>query len=60
VIAFVAGLCFVAAAVFAVLWWRARAASDRLGIDRDAGRAQPRRYGGPARDSADGRVPLAA
>jgi len=36
VIAFVAGLCFVAAAVFAVLWWRARAASGRLGIDRDA------------------------
>ncbi len=35
-IEFVAGLCFVAAAVFAVLWWRARATAESVGIDRDA------------------------
>ena len=35
-IEFVAGLCFVGAAVFAVLWWRARMSAERVGIDRDA------------------------
>jgi hypothetical protein len=35
VIEFVAGLCFVAAALFAVLWWRARMSAERVGIDCD-------------------------
>ena len=35
-IEFVAGLSFLAAAVSAVLWWRARAAAESIGIDRDA------------------------
>jgi signal transduction histidine kinase/PAS domain-containing protein len=36
VIEFAAGVCFLAAALFALAWWRARTALDRAAIQREA------------------------